>query len=350
MKMIVFDFETQVKCLYYSNREVLFFKRHMQPRWLGHILFYIFIPYFLIKWMIITLYENLYTKNKLAKIIEEDKQKSFEHELAIVSISKNEAIYLKEWIEYHLMLGVTKFYFYDNESTDNTYEILQPYIENDIVEYTFIKGIGKQLCAYNDAIERHKNEVRYMAFIDMDEYLFPMQNGISLPECITKILNIAPFNTVGIGINWCMFGSNGLIKRPKDGLLTQNFVRRANNNFWANYHIKCICNPRFITNYISPHYPICKVGTIVVSESNGERLYGWFCHNVEYKYLRLNHYYCKSHEDYIIKVSRGLGDRAGEYDNTKFEQYDRNEIFDNAASRYSDVLKQRLAENFSKHQ
>lgn len=95
MKMIVFDFETQVKCLYYSNREVLFFKRHMQPRWLGHILFYIFIPYFLIKWMIITLYENLYTKNKLAKIIEEDKQKSFEHELAIVSISKNEAIYLR---------------------------------------------------------------------------------------------------------------------------------------------------------------------------------------------------------------------------------------------------------------
>lgn len=26
MKMIVFDFETQVKCLYYSNREVLFSK------------------------------------------------------------------------------------------------------------------------------------------------------------------------------------------------------------------------------------------------------------------------------------------------------------------------------------
>ena len=32
--------------------------------------------------------------------------------LSIVAISKNEAPYIKEWIEYHKLVGVERFYFY----------------------------------------------------------------------------------------------------------------------------------------------------------------------------------------------------------------------------------------------
>ena len=46
------------------------------------------------------------------------------HYLAVCAIAKNEGAYFAEWIEWHLSQGVEKFYIYDNESTDNTREVL----------------------------------------------------------------------------------------------------------------------------------------------------------------------------------------------------------------------------------
>ena len=55
--------------------------------------------------------------------------------------------------------------------------------------------------------------------------------------------------------------------------------------------------------------------------------------------LRLNHYYCKSEEDYKIKTSRGLGDRAGSYDMSKYEQMNFNEVHDESMLIYNTDLK-----------
>ncbi len=57
-----------------------------------------------------------------------------EYYLAVCAIAKNEGAYFEEWIEWHRKLGVEKFYIYDNESTDNTKEILAPYVESGLVE------------------------------------------------------------------------------------------------------------------------------------------------------------------------------------------------------------------------
>ena len=67
------------------------------------------------------------------------------HYLAVCAIAKNEGPYFKEWLEWHRKQGVEKFYIYDNESTDCTKEVLQPYIESGLVEYTYFPGYRKQL-------------------------------------------------------------------------------------------------------------------------------------------------------------------------------------------------------------
>lgn len=46
--------------------------------------------------------------------------------IALVLIAKNEAPYIKEWLDFHLKQGVSHFIIYDNESTDNFQEVLQP--------------------------------------------------------------------------------------------------------------------------------------------------------------------------------------------------------------------------------
>lgn len=295
----------------------------------------ILYPYFTLNCIISILIEQLYSIKRIQKLNQIDNKKSFKHDLAIVCISKNEGPYLKEWIEYHKLIGISKFYFYDNESNDNTYDIIQPYIKSGLVEYSIIKGIGQQLNAYNDAIKKHKDECRYMAFIDLDEYLFPMyDSNKSISDVITSLLIKAGKGASGISINWCVFGSSNYEKRPQ-GLITESYILRSKPNHWTNYHIKTICNPRRVKKYISAHYPQYQLGAYSISDSNLKRQHGWFCHEVLWKYFRINHYYCKSKEDYVIKTSRGLGDRAGKYDLNKFNIYDLNDIKDNSMIKFS---------------
>lgn len=97
--------------------------------------------------------------------------------LSLVAIIKNEADYIIEWLEYHMMVGVTRFFIYDNDSTDNLYEKLKWYIDNDIVVYQIFGGTKRQLPAYNHAIDNYKLETKYMGFIDADEFLVPVLGG-----------------------------------------------------------------------------------------------------------------------------------------------------------------------------
>ena len=72
--------------------------------------------------------------------------------LAFVLIAKNEATYIKEWLDFHIKQGVSHFLIYDNESTDNFREVLRPYIGAGQVTYHFIKGKRRQVDAYNMAL------------------------------------------------------------------------------------------------------------------------------------------------------------------------------------------------------
>lgn len=43
---------------------------------------------------------------------------------SICAIVRNEARYILEWIAYHKAVGIDHFYIYDNQSTDETTDIL----------------------------------------------------------------------------------------------------------------------------------------------------------------------------------------------------------------------------------
>ncbi len=116
----------------------------------------------------------------------------FKHKLAFMTIVKDESIYLKEWIDYHTLLGVTKFYIYDNESSDNIAGVLRPYIDAGMVEYCYWPGKGQQMAAFNDALMKHRFDSRYMGFIDVDEFILPLKNENFL-DIIDDIIEKADF-------------------------------------------------------------------------------------------------------------------------------------------------------------
>ena len=324
---------------YYNNELILWLKRNCRKS--SNLLLLMLSPYIFMKAGLYAIYEGVWGKYAVARKITKERASTYRHEIAMVSISKNEAPYIKEWIEFHKLVGFTKFYFYDNESEDNTVDILKPYINSGLVEYTLIKGKGRQLDAYNDAIAKHKNECRWMAFLDMDEYLMPTKPFEKVYNVVSELIRKAGKGAAGIGVNWCIYGSAHLEKKPK-GLIIENFIYRGKSGtetHWGNFHIKTICNPRLVKNYISPHYPIYKLGGYNINDSDGKRLWGWFCHDVKWQNLRINHYYCKSKEQYIQKISRGFGDRVGEYDMKQFNDYDLNDVKDESMLVYADKMK-----------
>lgn len=240
--------------------------------------------------------------------------------LAICAIIKDEGPYLREWIEYHKIHGVDKIYIYDNESTDNTMQILAPYIDAGLVEYKYFPGKCMQLPAYQDCINRHRNDVRWIMFIDLDEFVVPHKNQV-----LRILLEKQPKNVGQISMAWLCFGSDGHIKRP-DGLVIENYTRRSKKIT----NCKSIVNPRVVYRSF-----------VHVGEVANKTVF------IRCRTLRVNHYYCKSWQEYQRRKTRGdavLGDEFARqtFNKAGFDRHDRNDVRDIDIWRYLSTLKYAL--------
>ena len=103
-----------------------------------------------------------------------------------------------------------------------------------------------------------------------------------------------------------VFGSSGLENKP-DGNVTDCYLYRALDDFEANHHIKTICNPRRVLGFSNPHNPYYRKGYYNYDE-DGEIIVGPKSTYVKYDHIRINHYFTKSKEEYLEKISRGKAD------------------------------------------
>ena len=265
--------------------------------------------------------------------IKQDKNTNFENELTIAAIMKNEGPYIKEWLDFHILVGVNKFYLYDNGSTDNTAEILKPYIDSGIVEYTYFPGRAQQRPAYYDVINKHADDTRWMALIDLDEFLVPVQHK-TLPEFLHTLPRFSQ-----LIISWVDYGSNGHETKP-DGLVIENYTKHARYN-WC---VKSIINPRLITYLGNPHYNNVAGPTI---DENGKKIARVNQqHNpTTINKIRCNHYITKSHAEYIARChlgDAGSGEKVkifGRDPETNFQRFNKNEVHDSIMEKYVKKLK-----------
>lgn len=251
----------------------------------------------------------------------------YQYQLSVCSVFQNEAYYLREWIEFHKRVGVEHFWLYNNNSTDNYLEELLPYIEKglvELIEWSTPDVFGQQAynvaqcAAFNDALAQARNKSKWLAAIDIDEFIIPV-SGKSLP----KVLNSKFQTAAAIYINWMMYGTSGIEKCPKDEL-TKHLLYRAKTTSPLNGMGKSIVRTRYAAHYGNPH--ICSLingkyfnGNGNVSQSKG---------GVFIKYLRINHYWCKD-LDFMnnIKIPRIMkwGSSA---DHVRKDEATMNEVYD----------------------
>ena len=178
-----------------------------QNKWKKLLAYFFCSPLMLITWAVRSLYEVCIGKNRISKLIHQDNIKSFQDEVSVVAIAKDEAAYIREWIAYYKIIGVNRIYLYDNESSDRLKECISDFIQEGFVVYKYFPGKNRQMDAYNDAIKQYRDSTRYMAFVDCDEFIVPTVEE-KLSKVIRKLL-MQDVNAVGLGINWALYGSSG---------------------------------------------------------------------------------------------------------------------------------------------
>lgn len=238
--------------------------------------------------------------------------------LAVCAIAKNEGPYFKEWIEWHHKHGVEKFYIYDNESTDDTKNILKPYIESGIVDYKYWPGKNQQLATYDDCFEQHRFESRWIAVIDLDEYIVPIRDK-SIPDFLR---GMEQFSVVEI--NWLVYGSGGA-KKKEPGNVMDRFRRHSLPEHKLNTHVKSIVDPRRVCTMVGCHEASRISGR--AADSHGIPLKKGFRDRIpQQDIIRINHYAIKSYEEFLAKRARGRARVESLRDMGYFEKYDLNDI------------------------
>ena len=236
--------------------------------------------------------------------------------LSVCAIYRDEARYLPEWIEFHRLVGVERFFLYDHFSVDNHREILAPYVEQGIAtvcEWHIDRG---QVLAYNDCLERHRHDSRWVAFLDLDEFLFS-PTGRPVSEVLVDYES-AP----GVVVNWAMFGTSGHVTEP-DGLVIENYLMRR-GDILENCMFKSIVDPKQALSANGAHRFTYAHGAAVDENLRpiGDEPKG-ATPSLSYSRLRINHYFQKSEEGFRRKRAGPRADKGAPRPALTEEQFSR---------------------------
>lgn len=139
------------------------------------------------------------------------KRRKKPYTLGLLAIMKNEEMNLVEWIEHYKWQGVEQIYLIDNGSTDNTVDLLQPYINEGLVKLLVLTKPWSQTEHYHTAFKQLniKENVDWLIMADLDEFWFAKRRGMSMRDALQAFGRIDV-----IYANWTMFGSSGYVKHP----------------------------------------------------------------------------------------------------------------------------------------
>lgn len=240
------------------------------------------------------------------------------YNLAVCAMAKNEGPYFKEWIEWHHHLGVEKFYIYDNESTDNTKEILAPYVASGLVDYIFWEGVKQQLPIYDDCLDKHRFDTRWIIVIDLDEFIVPVKDK-TIPRFLERFGDAA-----AVEMNWLIYGSGGAREKEQGGVM-ERFKKHAESSHFLNRHVKSIVNPRRVLSFIGAH-EVSRISGKTL-DSHGQPVRKHFRdREPQHDVIRVNHYAVKSYEEFLEKRARGRSRKLGTRSLDYFELFDLNDI------------------------
>lgn len=234
--------------------------------------------------------------------------KGEQYELAIGAIFRDEAPFLKEWIEFHKLVGVEHFYLFNNCSVDNYLSVLEPYIkkgEVELIQWPYVAFSWEnwlykvQAGAYETCILQAQGKVKWLALIDIDEFLTPISSG-RVPDILKEYEEFG-----GVGFNWKLFGHSGLLDLEPNKLMVESLVMTAVHDRVSHFGVKSIVRPERVKGCNHPHYTNYVDGYFHVNSNKEPSIDADGATNgVYYDQLVINHYWSRTGNDLYKKLQR----------------------------------------------
>ena len=237
----------------------------------------------------------------------------------VCAILKNENLYLREWVEHYISLGFDKIILYDNNDINGETPniVIQDYINDGIVDLYNMRGLNVdvdanfecsiQTASYNKCLEKYKDELDWIAFLDIDEFL-----ELEIYKKIQSVFNHYDYNDFdGVLISTYMIGDDNKLyyenkpvqERFKEHRIFVDTILGINN---MDQIFKCIVNTKSNKkfNSASPHNVIsdnlCNVYRYKINLSYPCRYLNAANHDIMY----FKHYYTKSFTEFLYKIHR----------------------------------------------
>ena len=223
---------------------------------------------------------------------------------ALCVIAKKENKYIKEFIDHYKNLGFNTVFLYDNNDIEgeNFDIILKEYIKKKFVKIINFRGlIRPQQLAYNQCYNNNKYNYNWIAFYDVDEFLF-----FHKYKKINDFLSLSKFkNCSSLLINWKYYGdNNNIFYKPKP--LKERFIKPfyfSKNYENIYYYAAAKSIVRGGLNITWEHFPhflkdqnICTPnGTTIINPLSPPN----------YTIAFIKHYATKSTEEYAEKLLKG---------------------------------------------
>lgn len=222
----------------------------------------------------------------------------------IVAIAKNEDNYIKEWVDYHLNLGVNHIFLYDNNDEDKN---IMNKLQNNNVTILDVRGkkMMQNYC-YNECYKKQGKNFDWYIFIDIDEFIY-----LTKEKNINVFLSKKKFNNCNcVRLSWRVFTDNNLL-----------YV--INNNYSVNRFTKSIDSLQcksIIRGGLTLKYEISAHGSrsaIPCFNAIGENINYYdriskFGDKPLYKECYIKHYQTKTLEEFLLKIERGCADKNEE--------------------------------------
>lgn len=249
---------------------------------------------------------------------------------------KDAATYLAEWLAFYSLMGVERFFLYNNESADDFEPVIAPYLARGSVRVDY-PGRGVQRQMYDHCLKEYGPSTRWLLFCDDDEFFFPVED-VPLAQALGRYEKHA-----GVAAAWMLYGSSGHQDRPP-GLVLRHYTRRM---AYPDRHVKCAVDPARIVRSITIGHQFESVAGEAIVDENEQPLSDLYHPSPTARILRINHYLTKSIAEMTRRRSRIQAD-TGAVSALGLDEWRRLErtwdvLEDPIAVRYADRVERALA-------
>eukprot|EP01041_Mallomonas_annulata_P002493 gene2493-4849_t len=227
-----------------------------------------------------------------------------------VTVVKNDANTVLQWVSWHLLLGFDHLVIYDNNSTDNIRESLQPFIQYGYVEVhnnDDIIAVPAQIRTYNLVLQKCKKlGITWLATIDVDEYIVLYKH-----TCMKDFLQRYESNSTigGIAINWRRMtppkGKIWMTRNETGGAIFKTIMEEQELfTGESNLHIKTIAFVNRTTGYTHMHFAKYIPTATAVSPTLLRAITSAVNKPPDDTDATLLHFHTRSFEEYLYKMRR----------------------------------------------